>query len=70
MRSMLERERSLTLVTASIVDRRVLARGSQKKVVDNLFRKDKEERPDLIVLTPTCTSIYKKTYKILWVELP
>lgn len=56
MRSMLERERDFTPVTASIVDRNVLARGSQEKVVDNITRKDAEERPDLIVLTPTCTS--------------
>ena len=56
MRSMLERERDFTPVTASIVDRHVLARGSQEKVVDNITRKDKEEKPDLIVLTPTCTS--------------
>ena len=56
MRSMLERERDYTPVTASIVDRNVLARGSQEKVVDNITRKDKEESPDLIVLTPTCTS--------------
>ena len=32
MRSMLERERDFTPVTASIVDRHVLARGSQEKV--------------------------------------
>ena len=56
MRSMLERERNFTPVTASVVDRNVLARGSQEKVVDNITRKDKEETPDLIVLTPTCTS--------------
>jgi light-independent protochlorophyllide reductase subunit B len=56
MRSMLERERNFTPVTASIVDRNVLARGSQEKVVDNITRKDQEEKPDLIVLTPTCTS--------------
>jgi light-independent protochlorophyllide reductase subunit B len=56
MRSMLERERDFTPVTTSIVDRNVLARGSQEKVVDNITRKDQEERPDLIVLTPTCTS--------------
>ncbi|AFY39376.1 Light-independent protochlorophyllide reductase subunit B [[Leptolyngbya] sp. PCC 7376] len=56
MRSMLEREKDFTPVTASIVDRNVLARGSQEKVVDNIVRKDREERPDLIVLTPTCTS--------------
>jgi light-independent protochlorophyllide reductase subunit B len=56
MRSMLERERDFTPVTASIVDRHVLARGSQEKVVDNITRKEKEERPDLILLTPTCTS--------------
>ncbi len=56
MRSMLERERNFTPVTASVVDRNVLARGSQEKVVDNIVRKDQEEHPDLIVLTPTCTS--------------
>ena len=56
MRSMLERERDFTPVTASTVDRHVLARGSQEKVVENITRKDKEERPDLILLTPTCTS--------------
>ncbi|QUY41422.1 ferredoxin:protochlorophyllide reductase (ATP-dependent) subunit B [Acaryochloris sp. 'Moss Beach'] len=56
MRSMLERERNFTPVTASVVDRHVLARGSQEKVVDNITRKDEEENPDLIVLTPTCTS--------------
>lgn len=56
MRSMLERERDFTPVTTSIVDRHVLARGSQEKVVENINRKDKEESPDLIILTPTCTS--------------
>ncbi|MGB3517630.1 MAG: ferredoxin:protochlorophyllide reductase (ATP-dependent) subunit B [Elainellaceae cyanobacterium] len=56
MRSMLERERNFTPVTTSVVDRHVLARGSQEKVVDNITRKDNEEHPDLIVLTPTCTS--------------
>ncbi|MGD1952445.1 MAG: ferredoxin:protochlorophyllide reductase (ATP-dependent) subunit B, partial [Leptolyngbyaceae cyanobacterium] len=56
MRSMLSRERDFTPVTTSVVDRHVLARGSQEKVVDNITRKDKEEHPDLIVLTPTCTS--------------
>ncbi|MGI0495380.1 ferredoxin:protochlorophyllide reductase (ATP-dependent) subunit B [Alkalinema pantanalense CENA528] len=56
MRSMLERDRNFTPVTASVVDRNVLARGSQEKVVDNITRKDREEHPDLIVLTPTCTS--------------
>jgi light-independent protochlorophyllide reductase subunit B len=56
MRSMLERERDFTPVTTSIVDRHVLARGSQDKVIENILRKDKEEEPDLILLTPTCTS--------------
>jgi light-independent protochlorophyllide reductase subunit B len=56
MKSMLERERDFTPVTASVVDRHVLARGSQEKVINNIIRKDREERPDLVVLTPTCTS--------------
>lgn len=56
MRSMLERERDFTPVTASIVDRHVLARGSQEKVIQNITRKEKEDHPDLILLTPTCTS--------------
>lgn len=56
MRSMLERDRDFTPVTASVVDRHVLARGSQEKVVENITRKDREESPDLVILTPTCTS--------------
>lgn len=56
MRSMLERERDFTPVTTSVVDRHVLARGSQEKVFENITRKDKESQPDLIILTPTCTS--------------
>nr|BDA97188.1 light-independent protochlorophyllide [Cryptomonas borealis] len=56
MKSMLERERNFTPATSSIVDRHVLSRGSQEKVVTNILRKDVEEQPDLIVLTPTCTS--------------
>lgn len=56
MKSMLERERDFTPVTASVVDRHVLARGSHSKVINNITRKDKEEKPDLIILTPTCTS--------------
>nr|YP_009548559.1 protochlorophyllide reductase ChlB subunit [Adiantum aleuticum]AYW15534.1 protochlorophyllide reductase ChlB subunit [Adiantum aleuticum] len=56
MRSMLERERDFTPVTASVVDRHVLARGSRDKVVSNISRKGEEQRPDLIVSTPTCTS--------------
>ncbi len=56
MRSMLERSRDFTPVTTSVVDRHVLARGSGEKVVDNIVRKDVEGNPDLIILTPTCTS--------------
>ena len=56
MRSMLERKRDFTPVTASVVDRHVLARGSQEKVINNIRRKDMEEQPDLVILTPTCTS--------------
>jgi light-independent protochlorophyllide reductase subunit B len=56
MRSMLERERDFTPVTTSLVDRHVLAKGSQQKVIDNIIRKNKEDLPDLILLTPTCTS--------------
>ena len=56
MKSMLEREQEFTPVTASVVDRHVLARGSQEKVINNITRKDKEEQPDLVILTPTCTS--------------
>jgi len=56
MRSMLERERDFTPVTTSVVDRHVLSRGSQEKVSNLITRKDKEEQPDLILVTPTCTS--------------
>jgi len=60
MKSMLERERDFTPVTASVVDRHVLARGSQEKVVSNITRKDHEEQPDLIVLTPTCLGFHNQ----------
>lgn len=56
MRSMLERERDFTPVTASIVDRHVLSHGSRNKVVDYITRKGREDQPDLVLLTPTCTS--------------
>nr|QIB71416.1 protochlorophyllide reductase ChlB subunit [Selaginella tamariscina] len=57
MRPALERDRDFTPVTASTVDRRVLARGgSQEEVVENTTQKGKEERPDSITPTPTCTS--------------
>lgn len=56
MHSMLEREINFTRAIASIVDRHILARGYQKRVVDNILRKYKEEGPDMIILTPTCTS--------------
>ena len=36
MQSMLERERDFTPVTASIVDRHVLAQGSKEKVINNI----------------------------------
>lgn len=64
-----ERNRDFTPVTASIVDRHVLARRSQDKVVENTTRKGKEERPDPIVPTPTCTLVpCKKIRKTLCVE--
>nr|YP_009584169.1 protochlorophyllide reductase ChlB subunit [Selaginella uncinata]QBL07868.1 protochlorophyllide reductase ChlB subunit [Selaginella uncinata] len=56
MRPTPERDRDFTPVTASTVDRHVLARGSQEKVVENTTRKGKEERPDPIAPTPTRTS--------------
>ena len=56
MNSMLERERDFTPVTTSVVNRHVLAQGSQDRVLNNIRRKDREESPDLIVVTPTCTS--------------
>ena len=56
MKSMLERERNFTPVSTSIVDRHVLARGSQQKVVNQIKCRDELEKPDLIILTPTCTS--------------
>jgi len=56
MRSMLERERDFTPVTASIVDRDVLGNGTKDKVTEAARRKDREDNPDLIVVTPTCTS--------------
>lgn len=56
MRSMLERERDFTPVSTSIVSRQVLGRGSKTKVCNTIVRKDKDDQPGLIVLTPTCTS--------------
>ena len=56
MRSMLERSRDFTPVTTSIVDRHVLAKGSQVNVVENTIKKIKSDLPDLVLLTPTCTS--------------
>lgn len=56
MRSMLERQRFFTPALTSTVDRHVLARGSQQKVINNICRKDLEDQPKLLILTPTCTS--------------
>ena len=56
MPSMLERKRDFTPVTMSVVNKHVLARGSQEKVISNIRRKDMEEQLDLVILTPTCTS--------------
>lgn len=56
MRAMLERERDFTPATQTVVDRHVLARGSQEKVIDTIIRKSQEDVPDLILVTPTCTS--------------
>ena len=56
MRSMMERQRDFTKVTASVVDRHVLARGSKDKVVSNIARQRRQYKADLIVVTPTCTS--------------
>lgn len=56
MPSMLEHKRDFTPVTMSVVNRHVLACGSQEKVISNIRRKDMEEQPDLVILTPTCTS--------------
>jgi light-independent protochlorophyllide reductase subunit B len=53
---MLERERDFTPVKTTLVDRHVLTKGSQTKVIENLERQYKEENPDFILLTPTCTS--------------
>ena len=68
IRSMLERERDFTPVTTSVVDRHVLARGSQEKVVENITRKSKEENADLVVVTPTCTSSILQEDLALFVE--
>ena len=56
MRSMLERQKNITKVTTSVIDRQVLTQGSGNKIIQNIIRKDKEESPKLILLTPTCTS--------------
>lgn len=56
MSSMLTRGRDFAPVSASVVDRHILAAGSQSKVVSTIVRKDREDTPDLLVVTPTCTS--------------
>ena len=56
MRSMLERQKNITKVTTSVIDRQVLTQGSGNKIIQNIIRKDKEDSPKLILLTPTCTS--------------
>ena len=56
MRSMLERERDFTPVSTSIVSRQVLGQGSKTKVCNTITRKDQDDQPGLIMLTPTCTS--------------
>ena len=56
MRSMLERQKNLPKVTTNIIDRHVLTQGSANKIIRNIIRKDKEESPKLILITPTCTS--------------
>lgn len=56
MKSMLEKHKNFTKVTTSIVDRNILSKGSSYKLSKTLIRKIKEERPLLIIVTPTCTS--------------
>ena len=56
MRSMLERERDFTPVSTSIVSRQVLGQGSKDKVCNTITRKDRDDCPNLIMVTPTCTS--------------
>ena len=63
MRSMLECERDFTPVTASIVDRHVLARGSQNKVVETITRKDKEEKPENVKLSDSELEYWQKMFK-------
>nr|BBK20458.1 protochlorophyllide reductase subunit B [Cryptomonas sp. CCAC 1634B] len=55
-KSMLERSREFTSVTTNVIDRHSLATGPQSSIFSNIIRKDLEHCPDLIVLTPTCTS--------------
>lgn len=56
MRGMLERDREFSPGTTSVVNRHVLAEGSKSKVIDMIVKEDRLKQPDLIVLTPTCTS--------------
>jgi light-independent protochlorophyllide reductase subunit B len=50
------KDRYFMPVIVNIVDRHALTCGSQEKIVGNIIGKGKEECPNLIVLTPTCTS--------------
>jgi hypothetical protein len=58
---MLERERDFTPVTASIVNRHVLARGSQEKVVENILRKEKEEHDKIDLFIDQVSDICLRT---------
>ncbi|WP_170270291.1 ferredoxin:protochlorophyllide reductase (ATP-dependent) subunit B [Heliorestis acidaminivorans] len=56
MFSMLERFHELPPFTLSAIGRREMAKGSRARLVETVLRVDEEQKPDVIVITPTCSS--------------
>ncbi|WP_049754052.1 ferredoxin:protochlorophyllide reductase (ATP-dependent) subunit B [Heliomicrobium modesticaldum] len=56
MFSMLERFHKLPPFTLSPIGRREMARGSRARLVETVRRVDALHQPDVIVITPTCSS--------------
>ncbi|QGG48736.1 ferredoxin:protochlorophyllide reductase (ATP-dependent) subunit B [Heliorestis convoluta] len=56
MFSMLERFHELPPFTLSAIGRREMAKGSRARLVETVLRVDQEHQPDVIVITPTCSS--------------
>ncbi|MBC9784219.1 ferredoxin:protochlorophyllide reductase (ATP-dependent) subunit B [Heliobacterium chlorum] len=56
MYSMLERFHTIPPFTLSTIGRREMAQGSRARLVETVRRVDAQHQPDIIVITPTCSS--------------